>query len=108
MRGAKGIRGLLEGSHAKDGLDDFGEAFASLPGGDISGEMLHAVGEIEDVFDADGMREILEHGFVIERIPAEDEMILVIVQLQTPLLVHEELCHAELVVVPEPSVNVNR
>jgi len=74
-------KGLLGGSHSQDGLDDFGEAFASLLGRNIGGEVLHAVGEVEDVFHSDGMREILKHRFVVGGITAEDETILVIVQL---------------------------
>jgi len=79
--GAKGIRGLLGGAQSQDGLGDFGEAFASLLGRNIGGEVLHAVGEVQDVFHSDGMREILKHRFVVGGITAEDETILVIVQL---------------------------
>jgi hypothetical protein len=81
VREAKENHGLLRGSHSQDGLDDFGETFASFLACHISREVLHAVGEVKDVLHAGGMREILEHGFVIKRIPAEDEAISVVVKL---------------------------
>ena len=79
--GKNPVDGLLGGPQSQDGLDDFGEAFASFLACDKGGEMLHAFGEVKDVFHAGGMREILEHGFVIERIPAEDETLPVLIQL---------------------------
>jgi len=99
---------LLGGSHSQDGLNDFSETFASFLACDKGGEVLHAFGEAKDVLHAGGMPEILEHGFVIGRISAEDETISVVIQLQATLLEHKELCHPELVVVSEPAINMDR
>ena len=69
------------GSKRQDGLDDFGEAFPSFLACNIGGEVLHVVGEVENVLHACCMREILEHWFVIERIAAEDESIPVVIEV---------------------------
>ena len=71
--------GLIGGSHSQDGFDDFSETFSSFPACDEGGEMFHALSEVEDVLDACRMRKALKHGFVVERISAEDETILVVI-----------------------------
>src|SRR2546425_7157840 len=84
------------------------KASARAPIGDVSGRGWQPSGEAPDVRYADGIGKELEHRRVVRRIADVDHRGAVSVEVDRKLLSEKLARHAELVVVAEPAVDVDR
>ena len=75
---------------------------------DIARLLREAVGEIRDVRDADRMRKEGEHRLVVRRVAGEHEPFALRIEIDGEDLAHQPARHAELVVVAEPAIDVDR
>src|SRR5688572_26392677 len=96
------------GTRRQDPVGNLDESRAAARLGYEGWQRAHARCEVPHVCDAASVRKEPEHGLVVRAVAAEHEQRSHGLEVQPERIAHEHPCHRQLVVLPEPAVDVNR